>query len=55
MSAARRGEFDSTTPISNRPKPAVTEDYWHEIHSINNPNHDAILEQIREIRRTHFY
>ena len=55
LNAARRGEFDSTTPISNRPKPAVADDYWFEIHNVKNPNHDAILKQVGEIRRTHFY
>ena len=55
LNAARRGEFDSTTPISNRPKPTVADDYFSEINNVKNPNHDAIMKQVREIRRTHFY
>ena len=55
LNTARSGEFDSTTPISKRPKPTVANDYWHEILYVRSPNHDALAEQIRAIRSTHFY
>lgn len=55
LNHARSGKFDSKTSISERPKPAVANDYWRAIHEVRNPNHDALMEQAREIRRIHFY